>query len=215
LGSNILVIDDNPANLELMRYLLGAFGHTMTTAESGEEGISAARRERPDLVICDLRLPGMDGYEVARRLRAEYATASVPLVAVTAYAIRGDRERALAAGFDGYIAKPIEPHAFASQIDEFLQAEKRNTVPPQQAPGDAAPAAASAVAANGIYVLVIDDTLANIELLRVILGSAGYEIAAAQNLAQARELALRRPPDLFLSDFHIRRESGLDFIDWV
>jgi two-component system cell cycle response regulator len=215
MGARILVIEDNPANLELMRYVLGAFGHTVVTAIDGDEGIAAARRERPDLIVCDLQLPGIDGFEVVRRLNADPAFARVPLIAVTAYAMVGDRERVLAAGFDDYIAKPIEPQSFVDRVDGFLRSEKRRAPAPRRAPAQSLQGAAPAAASNGKYVLVLDDTRANIELLRSILGSAGYEIGAAQNLAQACELALARRPDLILSDFHLRNESGMDFIAWV
>lgn len=214
MGARILVIEDNPANLELMRYVLQAFGHTVITAMDGEQGLAAARREGADLIVCDLQLPGIDGFEVAARLKADAAFARVPLVAVTAYAMVGDRERVLAAGFDGYIAKPIEPQSFIDQIDTFLRGGKRHVAAVRPA-ADAPAAAAPAVGPNGKYVLVVDDTAANIELLEAILGSAGYECGAARDLSQARALALRRRPDLILSDFHLRNERGSDFIAWV
>ena len=215
MGARILVIEDNPANLELMRYVLGAFGHTVATAINGEEGLAAARREPPDLVVCDLQLPGIDGFEVVRRLRADPAFARVPLVAVTAYAMVGDRERVLAAGFDGYIAKPIEPQNFIDQIGAFLRSEKRQVAPPPAASGVPARGAAAAAAPNGKYVLILDDIQANIDLLNTILHSVGYETASAKTVAQARALARERRPDLILSDFHLRNESGMDFIDWI
>jgi two-component system cell cycle response regulator len=215
MGARILVIEDNPANLELMRYVLGAFGHTVIAAIDGEEGIAAARREHPDLVVCDLQLPGIDGFEVVRRLNADPAFARVPLIAVTAYAMVGDRERVLAAGFDDYIAKPIEPQNFVDRIDGFLRSEKRQVLAPRRAPEEIPESAAPAAAPNGKYVLILDDTQANIDLLRSLLGSAGYDVGAARSVARARELALARRPDLILSDFHLRNESGLDFIAWV
>jgi len=214
MGARILVIEDNPANLELMRYVLGAFGHTVATATDGEEGLVAARRDPPDLIVCDLQLPGIDGFEVVRRLKADPAFARVPLIAVTAFAMVGDRERVLAAGFDGYIAKPIEPQNFIDRIGAFLRSESRHVAPPPHAtevPARAAPARAQ----NGKYVLILDDIQANIDLLHAILGSAGYETASAKTVAQACALARERRPDLILSDFHLRNESGLNFIEWV
>ena len=121
MGTRILVIEDNPANMELVRYVLEAFGYTVSAAVDGESGLELARAEPPDLVICDLQLPGIDGIEVAKRLKAQPALARVPLIAVTAYAMVGDRERVLAAGFDGYISKPIDPQTFAPQIAAFLK----------------------------------------------------------------------------------------------
>jgi CheY-like chemotaxis protein len=116
----ILVIEDNPTNLDLVLYLLRAAGHEPRTARDGASGLDEARLHRPALVLLDLQMPGMDGFEVLRRLRADPALASVPVVAVTALAMVGDRERILAAGFDGYIPKPIVPEAFLAQVASFL-----------------------------------------------------------------------------------------------
>jgi CheY-like chemotaxis protein len=120
--ARILVIEDNPDSLELIVYLLTAFGHALIQASSGAAGLEAARRERPDLVLCDLQLPDLDGYDIARRLKEDPALRAIPLVAVTAYAMVGDRERVLAAGFDGYFTKPIEPERFVDQIAGYLGA---------------------------------------------------------------------------------------------
>ena len=107
--------------MELARYVLEAFGYTVSAAVDGESGLELALDEPPDLVICDLQLPGIDGIEVARRLKAQASLAHVPLIAVTAYAMVGDRERVLAAGFDGYISKPLDLQTFVPQIAAFLK----------------------------------------------------------------------------------------------
>jgi CheY-like chemotaxis protein len=120
MGSRILVIEDNPTNLELMTYLLNAFGHTTISARDGEEGVEAATSANPDLILCDLALPKLDGFGVARRLRAESRLNGVPLIAVTASAMVGDRDKVLAAGFDGYISKPITPETFVTEVEGFL-----------------------------------------------------------------------------------------------
>ena len=116
----ILVIEDNPTNLELMIYLLTAFGHTPLVARTGEEGLAAAARERPDLILCDLGLPRMSGLEVARRLKSDPALQPIPLIAVTASAMVGDREAVMATGFDGYISKPITPETFVREVEGYL-----------------------------------------------------------------------------------------------
>src|SRR5262245_9928300 len=103
MGARVLIIEDNAGNLELMTYLLSAFGHTIIGAEDGDAGLKAARQDPPDLIICDVQLPGMDGYEVARWLKSDSQLRTIPLVAVTALAMVGDRDRVLAAGFDGYL----------------------------------------------------------------------------------------------------------------
>jgi CheY-like chemotaxis protein len=120
MGSRILVIEDNPTNLELMTYLLNAFGHTTIAARDGEEGVAAAMSAHPDLILCDLALPKLDGYGVVRRLKAESSLNGVPLIAVTASAMVGDRDKVLVAGFDGYISKPITPETFAAEVEGFL-----------------------------------------------------------------------------------------------
>jgi two-component system cell cycle response regulator len=118
--ATILLIEDNAANMDLARYLLEAHGFACHEARDGEAGVRAARERRPDLVLCDLRLPGMDGFAVLRELRADAALAGLPVIALTAYAMVGDRDRVLAAGFDGYLAKPLDPQRFAQQVAGFM-----------------------------------------------------------------------------------------------
>jgi CheY-like chemotaxis protein len=125
MSYRILIIEDNPTNLELMTYLLRAFGHTTLAASDGEEGLEIARHESLDLIICDIQLPKLDGCAFARQLKCHPALRTIPLVAVTALAMVGDRDRVLEAGFDGYLAKPIAPRTFMSQIESFLRPEKR------------------------------------------------------------------------------------------
>jgi CheY-like chemotaxis protein len=120
VGKRILVIEDNPTNLELMTYLLKAFGHTTITASDGEEGVEVALRAKPDLILCDLALPKLDGYGVVRRLKTEPSLAGVPLIAVTASAMVGDRDKVIAMGFDGYITKPITPETFVAEVESYL-----------------------------------------------------------------------------------------------
>jgi CheY-like chemotaxis protein len=106
-----------------MSYLLTAYGHVVLTADNGELGIELAWREQPDLVVCDIHLPGADGHAVANALKDDSMPRPPPIVAVTALAMVGDREKILAAGFDGYITKPIDPEVFVGQVDAFLGAE--------------------------------------------------------------------------------------------
>jgi two-component system, cell cycle response regulator len=116
----ILVIEDDPANLELMRGLLSAHGHSVIAARDGASGVDMAREERPDLVLCDMQLPVIGGIEVVTLLRGDSVTHALPVVAVTALTMPGDRESILAAGFDGYLAKPISPETFVQQVEAFL-----------------------------------------------------------------------------------------------
>jgi CheY-like chemotaxis protein len=126
MPARILVVEDNQANLDLMVYLLKAFGHTVTGAMNGLAGIAAINAAAFDLVLTDIRMPGIDGYEMARRVKADPKTQNLRLVAVTASAMVGDRELAMGAGFDGYISKPIEPRRFVEQVDEYLPAPLRS-----------------------------------------------------------------------------------------
>lgn len=116
----ILVIEDNEQNLYLSRFLLEKNGFHVIAARSGPEGIELASRIRPDLIVLDIQLPEMDGYSVARALRQTPALKVVPMVAVTSYAMVGDREKALAAGCNGYIEKPIDPETFVAEIGKYL-----------------------------------------------------------------------------------------------
>lgn len=127
MTARILVIEDDATSMELMVYLLQAFGHTPLRACDGAEGLEIAAGQMPDLVICDIQLPVADGYEVARRLKGSPILCRIPLVAVTALAMVGDRDRVLAAGFDGYIAKPIAPETFVQQVEAFLAPEHSNS----------------------------------------------------------------------------------------
>ena len=116
----MLVVEDQAENLDLMVYLLTAFGHKALVARDGAEGITVAGQERPDLVVMDLQMPVMDGYEAASRLKEDAELSAIPLVAVTAYAMVGDRERIMAAGFDGYMTKPIDPTVFVRELERYL-----------------------------------------------------------------------------------------------
>jgi CheY-like chemotaxis protein len=118
--ARVLVVEDQAENLELMVYLLQAFGHETLTAGNGAEGVAAVSQDHPDLVIMDLQMPVMDGYEAAKLLKADPAVAAIPLVAVTAYAMVGDRERIMACGFDGYMTKPIDPQTFVRELERYL-----------------------------------------------------------------------------------------------
>jgi CheY-like chemotaxis protein len=119
----VLVVEDNAKNLKLVKDVLEFAGFDVFEARSGEEGVELALRLQPDLVLMDLQLPGIDGMEALRRLRADTMTNALPVVAVTAFAMKTDRRRTLLAGFDGYIAKPISVRDFPDQIRAFLRTE--------------------------------------------------------------------------------------------
>ena len=120
-GRRVLVVEDNPKNRKLVRDVLTHYGFEVVEATTGEEGVRLASEFAPDLVLMDLQLPGIDGTEALRRIRDSESTRSVPVVAVTAFAMDDDRERALASGFDGYVEKPLSMRALPQQVEEFLR----------------------------------------------------------------------------------------------
>jgi len=130
MPARILVIEDNRANLDLVRYLLEFRGHEILEADDGERGVALAREKMPDLVICDLQMPLLNGYEVVERLRAAPETARLVVVALTAFSMPHDRDKVLRAGFDGYLSKPIDPETFIGSIEAYLPAVKRPAIPP-------------------------------------------------------------------------------------
>lgn len=207
MGARILVIEDNAANMELAHYVLEAFGYRVSEASDGESGLEKARSERPDLIVCDLQLPGIDGFEVARQLKADATLAHIPLIAVTALAMVGDRERVLAFDFDGYIAKPLDPQVFVTQIAAFLQREAPARV--QQV----TPEATADIPLPTAYALalVLDDLAANADVLRSVLEPHGIAVEAVTTIAAALAQLARGTPDLIISDLHIGGERGEDF----
>ncbi len=120
MNKRILLIEDNEQNRYLAAFLMQARGWEMVHAEDGPSGIALAGQVDPALILLDIQLPGMDGYAVARALRLDPALAAIPIVAVTSYAMPGDRERCLAAGCNGYIEKPIDPGTFAVEVERFV-----------------------------------------------------------------------------------------------
>lgn len=115
--AKVLVVEDHPANMKLAVLLVQKAGHQAISAMDAEEGIAAARREVPDLILMDIQLPGMDGIAATGILRKDPATRGIKILAVTSFAMKGDEEKILASGFDGYIAKPIN-------LDNFMQTVK-------------------------------------------------------------------------------------------
>ena len=115
----VLVIEDDPTSLDLIVYLLTSFGHIALTASDGDEGLRAAAAEIPDVILCDIMLPTLDGFGVLKCIRENKALDHVPVIAVTALAMVGDRERVLAAGFDGYISKPLDPERFVTEVEKL------------------------------------------------------------------------------------------------
>ena len=119
--AKILVVEDNPSNMTLAKFLLESASHTVLCATDAEVGLMLAREQRPDLILMDIQLPGMDGLEAIQHLKRDEATRAIPVVALTALAMKGDEERIRAAGCDGYIGKPMRYKEFLETIATFLK----------------------------------------------------------------------------------------------
>jgi two-component system cell cycle response regulator len=216
LSARILIIEDNPANMELMSYLLQAFGHTVLSVYNGEEGIEVARRELPDLIICDVHLPKLDGYGVLDQLKHQSGDAlrRIPVIAVTALAMVGDRQKLLAAGFDGYLGKPIEPELFVSQVEKYLDKLLHSTLS-LAAPSAAAENSSSARPPRNDRILVVDDLLANREFIRCALEPCGFQVVLAGSAREGLARLQEAPFDLILCDLRMPDEDGRDLINQV
>lgn len=221
--TRILIIEDNPANVELMAFLLTAYGHTAVSAPDGVRGIAAARAAPPDLVACDVNLPGMDGFAVLAALKAEPALAAVPVLAVTALAMAGDREKVLAAGFDGYISKPIEPESFVAELEAFLPAgaapacAASASAVPASIPGPApwsAPAVPAAQPARPAVLLVDDDPFM-LAVLADMLGDEPVRVLTAASGPEALAVVEREPVAVILCDQSMPGMSGTEVLAQV
>lgn len=132
MSANILLVEDNEQNRYLVTFLLEAAAHHVIHCTNGRDALELAVRHRPDLILMDIQMPEMDGYEAARRLLANPVLSGVSIIAVTSYAMAGDRERALQIGFHGYIEKPINPETFVADINGFLQKRGGSREDPQR-----------------------------------------------------------------------------------
>jgi two-component system cell cycle response regulator DivK len=120
-NERILLVEDNPMNRRVAQFILKSQGYTVLEARDGREALDLLKTELPDLVLMDLQLPGLDGFAVTHMIKENSATKNIPVVALTAYAMKGDAERALEAGCDGYITKPIDPDQFPETIASYLK----------------------------------------------------------------------------------------------
>jgi two-component system, cell cycle response regulator DivK len=120
MSKRILVVEDQPDNRRILRDLLGNAGYELIEAETGEEALTAVEAQRPDLILMDIQLPVMDGYEATRRIRSNPELKSIPIIAVTSYALAGDEAKALAVGCNAYVTKPFSPRALLAKVQEHL-----------------------------------------------------------------------------------------------
>ena len=199
MTARILVIEDHPANLQLMTYLLQAHGFECPTATDGAAGIEAATRARPQLIVCDIQLPVFDGFEVLRRLRSEADLRAIPVVAVTAFARAEDERRIRAAGFDGYLTKPIDPPTFIQSLRQILDRGVASGRP-------AAPDASRRT------IVVVDDNRVNLDFAKALLEGSGHVVLTASTSSEGLLLARNTPPDLIVSDVEMGSGSGFELL---
>ena len=175
MGAHVLVIEDNAINLELLVYALKAFGHEVQSATSAVRGLEMARQQPPAVILCDIQMPGMDGYEFAAAVKTDPALDRVPLIGVSALAMVGDRDKAMLAGFDDYLAKPVDFEALQGSLRRFgIAPGKGGPQPPSQA--EEPPAARPP--GQPEEILIVDDVTWNLDLKKCLLeplGTAGAE----------------------------------------
>lgn len=188
---SILVIEDDPLNRKLVHALLSFGGYNVLEAPTAEEGIALAREKLPDCILMDIRLPGMDGLSATRELKQDPALRGIPVIALTAYAMIGDEAKAIEAGCDAYVTKPIESARFMEMIHSLLQ----RTTP--------------AATGNG-RVLIVDDEPVVVTFLSTQLRNAGWETAEASGGEEAIRMAQEKPPDLILMDVLMPGVNGYE-----
>ncbi|HYR45660.1 MAG TPA: response regulator [Thermoanaerobaculia bacterium] len=202
--ARILVVEDSPDIRVLIRMLLESAGHEVSVAGDGREGIEAARRERPDLVIMDLSLPLLSGWEATRLIKSDPATSNTTVLAVTAHAMQGDRERALAAGCDGFLAKPIDGETFAATVASYLG--RRETSAAREPP-------ASPTRTEPARILVVDDQPEIAALLEADLEVDGHQVVSAVGLREAVSVFRQDSRfDLAIVDVMLGSESGYELV---
>lgn len=204
--ARILIAEDSPDIRALIQMLLEAEGHRITAVEDGRAAVAAAREELPDLILMDLSLPILSGWEATRQIRMDPVTASIPILAVTAHAMHGDRERALAAGCDGFIAKPISEDTFASRVIGFINSRKPSS-------GQASDKRERSGAEPG-RILVVDDQTEVAQLLKADLESDGHTVVLATSAAQAlSQFEADNRFDLAIVDVMLGGDSGYDLTE--
>lgn len=202
MSTRVLVVDDNRTNLDLLLYLLESFGYESTGFPSAPAALEELQGKPYDLALVDILMPEMDGFEFARRVRADERTRALPLIAITALAMVGDRERVIGAGFDGYIPKPIDPERFIAQVQQFHEEALRKRT---QAPA----------AVRGPLILVVDDVEVNRQVIRGALAPFGYRISEASNGGEALDRLERERPALILCDVHMPSGDGFALVENV
>ena len=174
-NEHILVVDDNPTNLKLVSDLLECSGYQVTRATDAEQALAIVRRAPPDLILMDIGLPGMDGLTLTRRFKAGETTRNIRIIALTAFAMKGDKQKALDAGCDGYITKPIDTRSLPAQVDRCLQGGE-----------------------TSMKILIVEDEPVSPKLAPLVLAAAGHGVTGAGAVGNAVAAILRSEPDVIL-----------------
>lgn len=186
----ILVVDDHPVNLKLVCELLQSEGYEVTKAVDADDALAAIERARPDLILMDIALPGMDGLTLTRKIKQERRCPGVPIVALTAFAMKGDAEKAADAGCDGYLSKPIDTRRFPGQIAAFLDRPQPGGTP------------------DALKVLVIEDDTVDLKLVAAVLATGGLTVQQRHSADGAVEAVVADPPDVILLDIRLPGVNG-------
>jgi two-component system cell cycle response regulator len=189
MPKKILVVEDNEQNRILMRQILKYRGYELLEAADGAAGLAMAREHMPDLILLDLQMPVMGGFAVIRELRKTPELSKLKVIAVTSFAMKGDKEKALEAGFDDYVTKPIDTRKFIETVKNILPGENMMLKKP--------------------VILCVDDEPANLKLLENILVPRGYEVVSAANGEDALQKIKNRTVDLVLLDLMLPGMDGL------
>jgi len=210
----ILIVDDNEQNLKVARLALESESFDVRTAGDGEQALRVAQTVRPRLILMDIQLPGLDGLQVTQRLKAEPATRDIVVIAMTAYAMKGDREKALAAGCNGYIAKPLDPILLPAQVAEYLEQRFEPLPPPAAAAPVASPDAGdrAALPDPGAQrpILVVEDNPSTRKMFRVSLETAGHRVVEASDGRTALAYVERHSPALVVQDLILPDMDGFE-----
>jgi len=222
--ARILIVDDEAQNLELMEAMLGASGYEVLLGSEGEEALRLARERKPDLILLDLMMPGLSGFEVCARIKTDPQTAGIPVLFVTALSQIGDKERAMAAGGDDFLTKPFQRTELLTRVEALLKVRHLNRdldralaylhelelVRHAQQPKK--PQAHTPPAEGAGTILVVDDELLARQLFADVLREAGYVTHQAENGEQALEIAQQETIDVVLLDIMMPGMSGLEVL---
>lgn len=208
--TKILVIENNKPNMDLITYLFKHFGYESICASDGEEGIQKAKECLPDLIISEIDLPKINGYQLAKVLKNDPELKKIPLIAVTAYAMAGDRNKIRSAGFDAYIPKPINPNQFIIQIEDVLPLHLQQSHSLDLHPGIDFPLVDASTKKIG-NALVVTPHEGTLQLFRKLLEFMGFDVAATTSAHLAMQEIHKLKPDIILSNYSMSETNGLKF----